>query len=56
MKVRFLLDENLPPKLKLAVQRFNPDIDIIRVGEPEAPPLGTLDPELLNYLEVSQRS
>ncbi|WP_173401013.1 hypothetical protein [Planktothrix agardhii] len=37
MKVRFLLDENLPPKLKLAVQRFNPDIDIIRVGEPEAP-------------------
>jgi hypothetical protein len=38
MKVRFLLDENLPPKLKLAVQRFNPDIDIIRVGEPEAPP------------------
>ncbi len=55
MKVRFLLDENLPPKLKLAVQRFNPDIDIIRVGEPEAPPLGTLDPELLNYLEISQR-
>jgi hypothetical protein len=31
MKVRFLLDENLPPKLKLAVQRFNSDIDIIRV-------------------------
>lgn len=30
MKVRFLLDENLPPKLKLAVQRYNPDIDIIR--------------------------
>jgi hypothetical protein len=32
MKVRFLLDENLPPKLKLAVQRFNQNIDIIRSG------------------------
>ncbi|MBD2409406.1 hypothetical protein FACHB389_13070 [Nostoc calcicola FACHB-389] len=55
MKVRFLLDENLSPKLKTAVLRFNPAIDILRVGDAEAPPLGTLDPEILRYLELSQR-
>lgn len=55
MKIRFLLDENLSPKLKIAVLRLNPTIDILRVGDPDTPPLGTLDPELLNYLELSQR-
>ncbi len=55
MKVRFLLDENLSPKLKVAVLRLNPTIDILRVDDPDAPPLGTLDPELLRFLELSQR-
>ncbi|NJM73738.1 MAG: DUF5615 family PIN-like protein [Scytonema sp. RU_4_4] len=55
MKVRFLLDENLPPRLKVAVLRLNPGIDILRVGEPDAPQLGTPDPDVLLYLERSQR-
>ncbi len=55
MKVRFLLDENLPPRLKLAVERLNPAIDILRVGAPGTPTLGTPDPEVLCYLEFSQR-
>ena len=55
MKVRFLLDENLPPRLKVAIKRFNRAIDVLRVGDPDTPPLGTLDPELLCYLELSQR-
>lgn len=55
MKIRFLIDENLPPKLQSAVLRLNPGIDILRVGDPDTPPLGTLDPELLQYLELSQR-
>jgi hypothetical protein len=55
MKVRFLLDENLSPRLKPAVLRLNPDIDILRIGEPTTPSLGTLDPEVLKYLELSQR-
>lgn len=55
MKIRFLLDENLSPKLKVAVLRLNPAIDILRVGDSDTPPLGTLDPELLNYLELSHR-
>ncbi len=55
MKVRFLIDENLSPRLKTAVLRLNPTIDILRVGDPNAPPLGTLDPDILSYLELSQR-
>ena len=55
MKVRFLLDENLPPRLKLAVFRLNSQIDILRVGDNNAPSFGTLDPEILIYLQQSQR-
>lgn len=53
MKVRFLLDENLSPRLKLAVLRLNPQIDILRVGGSDAPALGTLDPAILVYLQKS---
>lgn len=55
MKIRFLLDENLSPKLKLAVQRQQPNIDKLRVGDPHTPALGTLDPDLLKYLQLSKR-
>ncbi|BAU13346.1 hypothetical protein LEP3755_38850 [Leptolyngbya sp. NIES-3755] len=51
MKVRFLLDENLSPKLKIAVLRLNARIDILRVGDPDAPLSGTQDPDVLQYLE-----
>ncbi len=55
MKVRFLLDENLSPRLKVALLRFEPTIDVLRVGELDAPSLGMPDPDVLRYLEVSQR-
>ena len=55
MKVRFLIDENLSPQLKIAVLRLNPNIDILRIGDGNAPPLGTLDPDVLRYLNLSQR-
>jgi len=55
MKTQFLLDENLSIRLKKAVLQFDSQIDILRVGEPETPPLGTLDPEILEYLEMSRR-
>ncbi|MFM6063475.1 MAG: hypothetical protein ACKPAE_13895, partial [Microcystis panniformis] len=55
MKIKFLLDENLSPRLKVAVLRLNPEIDILRVGEPNTPLLGTLDPDVLQYLGLSQR-
>lgn len=50
-----MLDENLPPRLKVALLRLNPAIDILRVGELDAPTFGTLDPEVLTYLEQSRR-
>jgi hypothetical protein len=55
MKVRFLLDENLSPRLKVALPRLNPAIDVLRVGDPNAPPLGAPDAEVLNYLALAQR-
>lgn len=55
MKVRFLIDENLSPRLKVALQRLNPAINVLRVGDPEAPALSTADPALLRYLDLTQR-
>ncbi|MDY7013540.1 MAG: DUF5615 family PIN-like protein [Cyanobacteriota bacterium] len=59
MKTQFLLDENLSPRFKSAILRFNPEIDVLRVGlrvgDPGAPSLGTQDPEILHYLETSKR-
>ena len=55
MKIKFLLDENLSPRLKIAVLRLNPDIDILRIGDENTPKLGTLDSDVLIYLGISQR-
>ncbi len=55
MKVRFLLDESEAPRLKTALLRLNPAIDVLRVGDPGAPALGTPDPDMLRYLELAQR-
>ncbi len=55
MKVRFLLDEHIDPDLRRGILRSEPSIDPLRVGDPEAPPFGTLDPQLLRWLEVNQR-
>ena len=41
--------------MKVAVLRLKPEIDILCVGEPNTPPLGTLDPDVLQYLGLSQR-
>lgn len=55
MKARFLLDETESPRLKAALLRLNPAIDVVRVGDPGAPQLGTPDPDVLCYLGLSQR-
>lgn len=55
MSIRFLLDENISPRVRVAIQRHYPDIDILRVGDEGTPPLETLDPDILRYLEHSQR-
>lgn len=55
MKVRYLLDENLSPRLISAVRRLNEQVDLLRVGEAGAPGLGTDDPTILRYLASHQR-
>ncbi len=55
MKIRFLLDENLPPRIEDALHKLDVQVDVKRVGDPGAPVLGTRDPDLLTYLESSQR-
>jgi hypothetical protein len=55
VRVRFLLDENLPPRLKPAIVRHPLSINVVRVGDEGTPPLGTGDPEILQYVQVAQR-
>jgi len=55
MKICFLLDENLNPRIKLALLHLDPTIDVLRVGDLGAPLLGTLDPNILRYLDESRR-
>lgn len=55
MKLCYLIDEHLSPRLKGALQRLEPLVDILRVGDHGAPPLGTLDPDILVYLTATRR-
>jgi hypothetical protein len=56
MKMRFLLDEHLALYTKSAIHHRNPLIDVLRIGEPGAPPLATPDPDILSYLGPAQRA
>lgn len=56
MKLRYLLDENLSPRITLTIRRHYPDLDVLRVGDEGAPALGTLDPAILHWLELNQRT
>jgi hypothetical protein len=53
--IRFLLDENRSPLLADAIRRRDLSIGVLRVGDVGAPPLHTLDPEVLLYCEREQR-
>jgi hypothetical protein len=55
MTIRFLLDENLWPRIKTLLLRHDSTIDVIRVGDEGAPPLGTSDPKILDYTERTPR-
>ncbi len=37
MKIRFLLDENLSPRLRVGLLRYDPLVDVLRVGDVAAP-------------------
>lgn len=55
-QMRFLLDECTANALIEGLQRREPAIDALRVGQPGAPLRGTQDPELLLAAESLERT
>jgi hypothetical protein len=53
MKPRFLLDEHVNRAIQRQLRRLEPQIEVLVVGDPEAPSKGILDPELLIWLEAN---
>ncbi|MFN6541258.1 MAG: DUF5615 family PIN-like protein [Nostoc sp. EkiNYC01] len=53
MKIKYLLDENLSPLYQEQLLRYQPDLTVLLVGEPETPPKGTLDPDILIWCEIN---
>ncbi len=52
--IRFLFDENMPHAVSDQLIRREPAIQLLSVGIVPAPELGTLDPEILIWLEAEQ--
>ncbi len=55
MRIKFLFDENMDPRYKAALLRLQPEIDVLQVGDPDAPPKGTSDSDLLQFLDTMRR-
>ena len=49
--LRFLVDENTTHAIGDQLRRRQPDIVVLTVGNDQAPPRGTLDPDILLWLE-----
>ncbi len=54
-KLGFLFDECVPAALTGAICQQEPTVDVLHVGDPGAPPRGTLDPDLLLAAEAMGR-
>lgn len=54
--LRFLADEDFNHDLLAHLRSIEPTLDIVAVGEPEAPPKGTKDRELLVAAATMQRT
>ena len=51
MTLNYLLDENVDSNYKKQILRYNTDLVVWIVGEPDTPPKGTLDPDILLWCE-----
>lgn len=49
--IRFLCDEDIRRELLAAVGGKEPGMEILAIGQPEAPPQGTKDPEVLLWAD-----
>lgn len=50
--IRYLLDEHIPPAVRQQLMRLLPNLTVWMVGDPDAPPKGTPDPDLLVWCEI----
>lgn len=50
-EIRYLIDENVDDALRKGLHLHYPDIVTWRIGDPDAPPFGTLDPDILIWCE-----
>ncbi len=51
MEIRYLLDENVNPVLRVELLKRAPGMTIWKIGDPGAPPKGTPDPDILLWYE-----
>ncbi len=55
-EMRFLLDENLDPSIRVALRQRSSEIVVWMVGDPGAPKKGTSDPDILLWCEAGNFS
>ncbi len=51
MKLRFLLDEHVNRAIQRQLRRLDLQIDVLAINDPDAPPAGLSDPEILLWIE-----
>ena len=50
-EIRLLVDEHTARAIGNQLRRLQPDIVLLTIGDDQAPPLGTPDPDILLWLE-----
>ena len=51
MTIRYLLDENVETEMRAQLEHHVPGLVVKAVGDPEAPPRRTPDPDLIRWCE-----
>lgn len=51
MTIKYLLDENLPREYQIQLRYHQPNLNVIMIGDVDAPKRGTQDPEILIWCE-----
>ena len=49
--IRFLIDEDTPHLIRDGLQLCQPEIEVLVIGDEDAPPLSTRDEEILKFIE-----
>ncbi len=52
----YLMDENLGTAIANLLNRLQPKVTVLKIGDDGAPPIGTLDPDILFWLEQMEFS